>query len=1680
MAKVLAWVIFVPLFLLLLAIALVYVPPVQHILRRKAIDFLEEKIGTPVQLEGVAIRFPLGVSLSGLLVHQQNGDTLLYAEALKVRSGLLPLLHKQVQLSSIDLAGVRAVVAQDANGRFNFDYILDAFASGETVQPADTTPGWGFSIGTVELERVRLDLDLRPSRTRMGLALGRLQLDFDELDPAAKRFHVDELDLERTSMVLQVASTPPPPDLYPRLSNPFGDLDIRLGRLHVDEVAFRMKDVVTGDSLWLDLPMVRMRMRKMDLGKQLFNLKSLEIEKPVFGMRAASQPADTASSIGDPAWLDQHDGFRFWVRDKHIEADEVEIADGQLAFIKDSAGPAPLAFDPDHLMLKDVQLALKNLYVSNDSLGFDLANVQAASSKDGIPVTLHAKVNATPRQINVKEAAVELTGNRISWSAEARPGDLSAVYREPMKVPLELSLRGSLDPVAWQPYLTGSGVPGLVPPNFKEKFEVQLDARGNADRIEQATLDLDGEQGSKLALEAAGEKLLHWPDVKLQLDLKNLTMGPGFLGLARSSVPDPAVLPKRLHATLQAHMEHRAGNLRLQLASDLGDVSGTLRAQGIGSSLPDEVAADLSLRKLALGRFVADTSLRVESLKIVAQGQHLDSPRRTGRFSVVPTGLMFHGQDLSSLRAEGRVEGDSMQATVRTEAKALKMQLDAHGPWPAGKDSLLLAVRLHLEQARLQDLGFVQQELNVRGEMTGAAAMDSTGTGSFSLQADGLTLSNADRKFQFERFAASAFLGKDSTAVDLDSDALQVSYSTNMPVDSIAPRTAAKLATYFQADSSHAPLPGRKMDLEVKLLRSEWLTGLVVPGLQSITLDEFKGHYDSDKDELKLAVDIPELSYDSILVDHLLLKVDAAGKDLTSVLSIKSVERDSLGIYGLSLTSRSKQGALENVMRVKNGEMPPSYVLAVDLLRRNGVPGMHIQPDGLVLDSKPWTADPENLLLFTDQGLKAEQFTLRSDEQQVELTTGMGFTRISLTRFRFGLLLNFVTSRDSTAFASGEMNGHIDLPGDGPFGLDADVQVQGLHVLGTPLGDLSLKAKEAEPKHYTASVRLVNGKNTLRGEARVDASGKHPDITGKAQLDFKDLSILEPLAKSVLYELSGDLSGKVDLRMAGGKTQLDGGVLFTDTHIGLKATHSHFTLPNERIAFDGTGIHLDDFTLRDSLGNAFDLNGTIGIANLADPSLDLTLRTAAFQLVNSGKEDNKLFYGDVLAGLDLTVSGTANLPKLSGEVHVLDGTDLSIVLPGSEVKLVSHEGIVVFTNGPASADSLAQEGGDGKALQDSLKAQLHGFILDLHLLVDPQAKFSVVLDPTTGDAASFQGTGDLYFTYNASGDMTLTGPFTLDQGGYTLEFYGLVKKRFDLVKGSSVTWHGDPLDATMDIKAKYMAEAAPYGLLAGSDLMSQEQRNRLQERLPFEVIISVDGTIERPDIGFGIDLDRQYRNSYPQVAAELTQLEQPSSIDERNRQVFGLLVTNAFIPAENASAAPSSGLVSSAARNSVNGMLTDQLNKLTGKFVKGVDVSLGVNTVDQAQGNSTYQRTSVDYKVSKSFFNDRLSFEVGGSVGVDEQQENAAAVSDTRSAQYVVYYDLSKDGPFRLRGFYENAFDLYDGEITDSGIAIQYTKDFEENERARTAAREAERKRRADQRAKQKATRNDPANPATP
>jgi hypothetical protein len=62
-------------------------------------------------------------------------------------------------------------------------------------------------------------------------------------------------------------------------------------------------------------------------------------------------------------------------------------------------------------------------------------------------------------------------------------------------------------------------------------------------------------------------------------------------------------------------------------------------------------------------------------------------------------------------------------------------------------------------------------------------------------------------------------------------------------------------------------------------------------------------------------------------------------------------------------------------------------------------------------------------------------------------------------------------------------------------------------------------------------------------------------------------------------------------------------------------------------------------------------------------------------------------------------------------------------------------------------------------------------------------------------------------------------------------------------------------------------------------------------------------------------------------------------------------------------------------------------------------------------------------------------------------------MSNTKAPQYAIAYDISEDGRLRLRVYHENAYDLYDGELVNNGVAIMLTRDLEKN------AKELERRR---------------------
>ncbi len=100
--RILLWIALTPIFLLLLLFVLIYLPPVQKYAVDKAAEMLSEETGMEVTVESVCLKFPLDLSMGGILA-LEDGDTVVAARELDISVKALPLFYLQAEVDGIHL-----------------------------------------------------------------------------------------------------------------------------------------------------------------------------------------------------------------------------------------------------------------------------------------------------------------------------------------------------------------------------------------------------------------------------------------------------------------------------------------------------------------------------------------------------------------------------------------------------------------------------------------------------------------------------------------------------------------------------------------------------------------------------------------------------------------------------------------------------------------------------------------------------------------------------------------------------------------------------------------------------------------------------------------------------------------------------------------------------------------------------------------------------------------------------------------------------------------------------------------------------------------------------------------------------------------------------------------------------------------------------------------------------------------------------------------------------------------------------------------------------------------------------------------------------------------------------------------------------------------------------------------
>ncbi len=1615
------------MFLLVLALLLgsLLLAPVQTFWLRKLAAVYSDRQGGQIHLGSMRVGLGGSVHVEDLLLLEPNGDTLLWVNELESRLRWWKLPEALV-LDGLKLEGGKLQLRMDAAGQFNFAYLLPTSSADSSSANDSASSSMRYQMGPVQLQNIRFGLQDALAGTNVHLQLDSLYLLADSLQPAINRYQLAQLAVQGLHVQYADADTGPAP--APDTSST--PLQLRLQQLQITRSSLSLSDGASETQVWLgqlqlQLPWFDLLGQKLQLDSLLLaDSKVVYREKvpstPLRGLPSAP-PFDSAQGTQGTQGTQGSTDLRKQTAERqpltafswptwHIQAKgihgqrnavEVELPDSSFAYSLDQL-QAAASYRPGYL---NGQLKLHALNTHN--------GLQLAKGK--------ARVQLTDTEMLLSDVELRSRESVLSGSLEARYPQLVALID--LSESVNIKSRGSvaLLPAEFASLLGAAARDLQTSALLPLPLALQWQLAGNTSEIRLDSLAMQWAAGTTLRSSGTLSQPLELEKLRLRLPNIQLRTVQSDMQLlyADTSLTLPAFA--QLQGGTELSMQSFKGGLKLLLPD--GDA---LLFVDVDQTDSLRYVADVQLEGAAWAKLFKQADWGDVALGFRAEGVGTDPQSLEalleGRFDK----LRYRSEKLDGLDFSGSVQAGKFDFSAKVDQEVLAFDLAAKGDVDSLRNALDL--RLQLFRAQLHRLGLREEELLARLELEAhyeAREQDLKA----HVHLRNALLHEAGGKHQLKEQTVHLSSNAQESRLELSGDLASGQALANAAFDSLYEQLVA-LFSQMAIDSANQ----LKFFGAVKLHPSAELLGILADeGTQLDTLS-WQVMLDGPGQQFDMQANLPALAYAGTRLKDLQLAAHLEGRQVEAAAGFSRLEQGDLvqiDSTWLRLTRAADTLTVALGVNQENGQA--FYRLAADYLPMEQGFWAHLQPQELLLQGSAWQVAPNNFLRVANQKIYSEGFEIkRADESFGLKADGSDDLALFFDGFRLSNLTALLDA-DSVPLR-GALMGKLQLENVfSQLAFVADLQVDRLRLPDLPLGSLRLQATNPAGDRYAFTAELGGAGTAFTADGFYLATAQNPRIELQLQVDTLPMPLFAQLSGGQLRDAAGYLSA--DLRLSGSPNapQYDGNLAFNQAAFRLQTTNTRLLLPAERIRLNNAGIYFDQLQLRDSLNNILAVSGQIKTPSLLQPQLDLKVDAGNFQLLNASRDNNPYLYGNAAINTKARITGTPQKPVIDLEARLNKGSKLWVVVPESEAALIAREGVVVFIDPHATAfDSLLAPAGNSAVLGLTLRAALQ---------VDPQTELTVIVDERAGDQLVLSGKADLRYELFPNGRQTLTGRYEVGKGAYELSLYQLVKRRFELVPGSTITWRGNPTDAALDLRAMYRVKTAPLDLmseqLSGADA---SQLNRYRQELPFEVYTRITGELLRPSVAFSLDMPEAQRGAMDgQVYARVQRLNQQD--DALNRQVFSLLVLNRFVPAVQSQ--PGSGVnASSVARSSASQLLSSQLNSLSARYLKGVDLNVNVNSFTDYQSGQAADRTVAQLQLQKNLFNERLVVQLGSQVDLEgnrAREQKASELLGDLSLEYL----LNTDGSLRLRAFRRQQFEgVVEGQLVVSGTSLVYSREF--------------------------------------
>lgn len=735
-----------------------------------------------------------------------------------------------------------------------------------------------------------------------------------------------------------------------------------------------------------------------------------------------------------------------------------------------------------------------------------------------------------------------------------------------------------------------------------------------------------------------------------------------------------------------------------------------------------------------------------------------------------------------------------------------------------------------------------------------------------------------------------------------------------------------------------------------------------------------------------------------------------------------------------------------------NNDMTPVYSGNIDLSvtfprSLNGKYGLNawIAPTDLVIADTLWRIEPGTISHHSgittvnnicigqgnDRRLMINGRISPSDEDSLI---------VDLHRINLEYVMNLINFHDVDF--SGEASGTVYAKTMGTSQrVDGSLNVDNWKFNNAPLGRMSAHLNWGDtPQQLTIEADMddahVGHRTHVDGYIRITGDKKTNGLDLRVNTKYFNLAFLNKFTQNILEDVQGRVSGYCRIYGPFKGIDLEGDMLINEARMALPMLGTGFYLANDSVRLRPGDISFDAI--------ATDAHGKADRHTLAAERRVYDISHSATDIPNHSAHIDGHLYHNSFKNLRYSFDIQANNFLAYDFREFGDNPFYATVFASGNVNIDGRNGHLdvnvdvepqagtMFTYNVTTPDALTQakfitfsqmhgQTTSGNAVTQS-HAQAHeadgDMFLNFNLNMTPAARLRLLMDQKTGSTIDIGGSGRLTARYYNKGRFQMYGTYKIYDGIYNINVQDVINRNFKFQRDGAITFNGDPMQATLNLKAVYTVPNVSLDDLSTTSLGFSKTR--------VDCIMNLTGRPQQPNIGFDFELPNATDDERQMVRSIV------STEEERNMQAIYLLGLGRFYSYSANATSASKG--SSAMNSLVSTTISSKINELLNSAVGSTKWNFGANL---KTGDDGWKNMDVEGLLSGSLFNDRLL--LSGNFGYREKYYTQRNFISDVDVQYL----LTKSGSVALKA-YNQANDRYfvQSALNTQGIGIQLKKDF--------------------------------------